>query len=311
MRKKKTGLDYVKAYNKKIKNSKSKLTYIPIDIEAFQELTPSEKGQVTKQIKNFDLRREIKAIGANISVKTRNLIKTLEKFANKRVQEFRSLYENLKLKQGGKEIPPQSKVFYEKERPQVTNIDVSRMTPKEIEIKAKSFQNHFKKDFYNKRTEAMKQNYIDSLLLTFGAYGKPERDVEGLLKYMNEMDTNEFYRTYLENIDMTIVFDISPATRKKTIIEFPRPDNDILYDSVAIGSGYAKSVRNELMEELSDFVDEKDRDLINDINNSDIRFFWEAYNGGEFDYTTKDDVYSRIKKYLKDYQKYEDETKKN
>jgi len=298
MAKRKTGIDYIKAYNKKIAKTKSKLTYVPIDIEAYKELTPSEKGQITKIIKKFDLRKEQQLIGSNVSINTNKLLKKLEQISNKRIAQFTGKFDDIKLKLGGVEQAEQAAESYKREAPLQTNINVKKLKERDIKRKAESFQKHFKKEFYDKRLASMKQEYIDLLNFQLAIQGT-QYDVEGLLKYLRDLPDDEFYRLYLENIDMHIVFDSSPTTRKNMQIEAPLPDGDVLYESVANGSGYTEQLRDDTITEIKSILKGTPYDkkkLYEQLENMDLSNFFDKYMSDDItvDYQSPENTYNTI-----------------
>lgn len=295
-KKKKTGLDYVKAYNKKISKTKSTLTYVPIDIEAYMELSPAERGQITKAVKKFDLRSERKVSGSNVSVNSRDLLKTLEKISNKKITQFNKQYQDIKLKSQGQEVPEQAAELYKSEAPLTTNINVKKLKPKEILKKGESFQRHFKKDFYDESLKRMQENYYLTLdyLLTM-TYS--EGDNEGLIKYIRDLPPDKFYELYLENIDMHIVFDDSPTTRKKTQIELPMPDGEALYQAVAVASGYAQKLKNDIKNDVKEVLSAGGYNynkIIKDLYNLPDTSFIENINDFEIDFDSPENTYNKL-----------------
>lgn len=298
----KKGIDYIKAYNKKINKTKSKLTYVPINLEAYMNLKPAEKAQITKIVKSIDLRKERKVKGSNVSIKTRDLLKTLERYSNKRITEFSDKYKKIKLRAGGNELPEQSQEVYANEGPQRTNINVVKLRPKEILRKSESFQRHFYKNFYDETTKRMQDNYIQQLEFLFGITGYENH--ESLLKYIRELSPDKFYEVYLENIEMRVPFEISPNTRKKIQIETPIPEPQDLYESLAVASGYANEIRKNVVDDIKEIFNGtkiNTKDIINKINNLDITAFFEEYENNNFNiqFNNPDATYNSILKGLK------------
>lgn len=245
-KKKKTNIDIIKNYNKKIAKTKSPLVYVPIDIGIFKSLTPAEKGQITKILKKFDLRKERRVSGTQVSINTRNLIKTLEKFSNKRIEKFNETFDVPVKKLQGEPVAEQRHL--EDEKINTSNIDLKKAGRPGILRSVQRSYAHLKPDFYDARLHQMKMNYAKALTLQLMnlrtdndydmieagfTWGSFESSVDKLIAHIENMSDEEFYRLYLENIDAATPFADSPTTRKKHEQELPTTSDDIVFENVS------------------------------------------------------------------------------
>lgn len=269
--KRKTGIQYVKEYNRKVTKTKKPYTYIQIEEDMYKELTAAERGQITKLLKKFDLRSERQVKGSSVSINTRNLLQLLEKFSNKRIEEYTEATNVSKFYSAGHEVPVENQMM---DQPVLTtHIDVKKLNEREIIRKAKSFQAHFAKDFYRGQLIKMQDNYVTALAeQSIEVLG---HDREGIIKYLKGMNPYEFYRIYKANLDMRVIFENSPKTHRKAEIEFPMTDPVDTINAIAVASGYAELLMKETAEDMKEQGYHKSK--INKLLSMDKSSFWNLY----------------------------------